>query len=177
MRPLSEAATDRDTVELIMKQLSVLDGLALARTSKVWRVASCDVWGYARKCAASFPAFDSLSKSAMSPSTAEELAARKQTETESSWLCRSLRAAVESAAEFSSEADRFATELAEQIEAEESPDRLLAEERDWRLDIRAHVLQHLEALSISRNYSGPVTKLTGLGWEEMRALSNARPSS
>jgi hypothetical protein len=172
--PLSEAATDRDTVELIMKQLPVLDGLVLARTSKVWREASCDIWGYARKYAASCPEFDILSKSAISPSTA---AARKQTETESSWLCRSLLAAVESAAEFSSEADRLATELAEQIEAEESPDRLLAEERDWRLDIRAHILQHLEALSISRNYAGPVTKLTGLGWEEMRALSNARLSS
>ena len=118
----------------------VLDGLVLARTSKVWRDASCDVWGYARKYAASFPEFDSLSKS---PSTAEELAARKQAESQGSWLCRSLLAAVEGAAEFSSDADRFATELAEQIEAEESPDRLLAEERDWRLDIRAHILQHL----------------------------------
>lgn len=48
MRTLAEIATDHDTVELIMKQMGLADGLRLARTSKVWRDASRGVCGIAR---------------------------------------------------------------------------------------------------------------------------------
>lgn len=44
MRPLSELATDQDIVTLIHRQLCAADGLRLARTSKVWRDVSHDVW-------------------------------------------------------------------------------------------------------------------------------------
>ena len=173
-----------------MNQLPVLDGLVLARTSKVWRDASCDVWGYARKCAASFPEFDFLSKSGttvnadifalaavMTPTVAEKIAALKRAASSSYY--RILRE-LERLAEFSSAADRLATELAEHIDAEES--RAL---NSWRANASANILEHLESISsevwrpvygpAKAKYAGPVTKLTGLGWEEMRALSNARP--
>lgn len=122
MRPLSELATDQDTVELIMNQLPVLDGLLLARTSKVWRDASHDVLGYLRTYAATMRDFALLSKSAMA--------------------------------------------------------------KPITVIYRAKILERLESLSVNSEmwrpvygplkakYAGPVTKLTGLGWEEMRTLSD-----
>ena len=169
-----------------MNQLPVLDGLVLARTSKVWRDASHDVLGYLRTYAATMRDFALLSKSAMAkPITSAEIAAdgdvpwgthfarpdkiricnRRLQLTENPWD-RFWHAA---------ERERITNERAELLEAEVTHRRVI---------YRAKILERLESLSVNSEvwrpvygplkakYAGPVIKLTGLGWEEMRTLSD-----
>ena len=57
---------------------------------------------------------------------------------------------------------------------------LKAQESHRRVNVRAEILGRLESLALeselwrSRLVNPPVTKLTGLGWEEVRTLSDSR---
>ena len=90
----------------------------------------------------------------------------------SSWLSSLARVDFGSHA---AERERITNERAELLEAEVTHQRVI---------YRAKILERLESLSVNSEvwrpvygplkakYAGPVTKLTGLGWEEMRTLSD-----